>query len=349
MAVTFAPGFNPYPINETLILHQSMKTKIICVLFICASIRTVAQEKEAPMQTVVKAVTDKFPTTRILDVQYEQLGPTNYDSKLFGDRFEKGRIESHNRLKVAINVPFYATKSKSFVLTSSLRYKYETYEFGDIYNYSSGITSTREKQEIHYFAGALSATYMIKLFNKPVIYNATATVDANQDNIQRVKGFVTANIVIKRTANTTITVGALAMLDPSSIIPVTPLFTLNHKFEDSKWDLDFILPQRLLFRRQLLENGRISLGTELNSESFYLNLNASNLKGIYELNQLELKSGITYEYRIAPQIIGFLKGGVNNVLSTRVTERGERTSKYIYDHKEDAQGYFRFGISYNPF
>jgi len=326
-----------------------MKTKIICVLFICASIRTMAQEKEAPMQTVVKAVTDKFPTTRILDVQYEQLGSTNFDSRLFGDRFEKGRIDDHNRLKVAINVPFFATPSKRFVLTGSLRYKYETYDFGDVYNYATASTYTKEKEEFHYFAGALSATYMAKIFNKPVIYNATATVDGNEDNVQRVKGFVTANIVIKRTANTTITIGALAMLDPSAIIPITPLFTLNHKFKDSKWDLDFILPQRLLFRRQLLENGRISLGTELNSESFYLNLNASNLKGIYELNQLELKSGITYEYRITPQIIGFLKCGVNNILSTRVTERGERTSKYIYDHKEDAQGYFRFGISYNPF
>ena len=49
---------------------------------------------------------------------------------------------------------------------------------------------------------------MAKIFNKPVIYNATATVDGNEDNVQRVKGFVTANIVIKRTANTTITIGA---------------------------------------------------------------------------------------------------------------------------------------------
>jgi len=326
-----------------------MKIKIIYVLFICVSIRTVAQEKETPMKTVVKAVTDKFPTTRILDVQYEQLGPTNYDSRLFGDGFEKGRIDGHDRLKVAINVPFFATASKRFVVTGSLRYKYETYEFGNVYNYAAAATYTKEKEEFYYFAGALSATYMSTLFRKPVIYNATATVDGNQDNVQRVKGFVTANVVIKRTANTTITVGALAMLDPSAIIPITPLLTLNYKFKDSKWDLDFILPQRLLLRRELLENGRISLGTELNSESFYLNLNASNLKGIYELNQLELKSGITYEYRSAPQIIGFLKGGVNNVLSTRVTERGERTSKYIYDHKEDAQGYFRVGISYNPF
>lgn len=328
-----------------------MKAKIICVLLVCVSTRSIAQEKQTPIKTVVKEVTDKFPTTRIFDVQYEQVGPTNYNSELFGNRFERGRIESHNRLKASFNMPFFTSKTKRFVLTSSLRYKYETYEFGDIYNLSSGATESyrRPREEIHYFAGALSATYVSKLFHKPIIYNATATVDGNEDNVQRVKGFVTANIVLKRTENTTITIGALAMLDPSSIIPITPLFTYNHKFENSKWDVDFILPQRLLFRRELLENGRLSLGTELNSENFYLNLNRLNLKGVYELNQLELRSGITYEYRVTPKIIGTFKAGIDNVLSVRVTERGERTSKYIYDHKEDAQGYFRFGISYNPF
>lgn len=326
-----------------------MRTKIICVLVVCASIRIMAQEKDAPIKTVVKVVTDKFPTTRILDVQYEQLGPTNFSSKLFGDRFESGRIESHSRFKAAINVPFFTSESKRFVLTSSLRYKYETYEFGDIYKVNSAVPYTREKEEIHYLAAALSATYVSTLFHKPIIYNATATVDGNEEGVQRVKGFVTANIVLKRTANTTITIGALAMLDPSAIIPITPLFTYNHKFENSKWDVDFILPQRILFRRELLENGRISFGTELNSENFYLNLNNDQLKGIYELNQLELRSGISYEYRFTPKIIGIVKGGINNVVSVRVTERGERTSNYIYDQKEDAQGYFRLGVSYNPF
>lgn len=326
-----------------------MKSKIISLLVVCTSLQAMAQEKEPGMKTLGKALVDKFPTTRTFDVQYEQLGPSNYDSELFGNNLEKGRIESHNRFKAAFNLPFYASKSKRLVLTTSLRYKYESYSFGDIYNYNNAQTFTRATEEFHYWAGALSATYMSTLFKKPVIYNATASIDGNEDNLQRVKGFVSAVIVLKRTPSTTITVGALALLDPSSIIPVTPLFTLNHKFKDSKWDMDFILPQRLLFRRDLLENGRISLGTELNSESFYLNLNTPNLNGIYELNQLELKSGITYEYCFTPKIIAFVKAGVNNVLSTRITEKGERTSKYVYDHTEDAQAYFRVGISYNLF
>lgn len=326
-----------------------MKSKIISVLVVFISVHAVSQEKEPGMKTLGKAIVDKFPTTRTFDVQYEQLGPSNYDSELFGNKFERGRVENHSRFKAAFNLPFYASKSKRFVLTTSLRYKYESYQFGDIYNYATTQTYKREDEDVHYWAGAMTATYMSSLFKKPIIYSATVSVDGNEENLQRVKGFASAVLVLKRTPSTTITAGVLVLVDPSSIVPLTPLLSINHKFKNSKWDMDFILPQRLLFRRELLENGRISLETELNTESFYLNLNSSNLQGVYELNQLELKSGITYEYSFTPKLIAFVKGGFNNVVSARITEKGERTNRYVYDQKEDTQGYFRFGLSYNLF
>lgn len=326
-----------------------MKLKIISLLFIFISLQLFSQEKESNIKTFGKSITDKFPSTRIFDLQYEQLGATNFEYKFFDENLYEGRIKEHSRLKLAMNLPFYRSNSKRFILTSSFRYKYESYDFGQSFSTNPNVPFTYGKQNFHYLAGALSATYMSTLFKKPVIYNATVSVDANHENFQRVKGLVSANIVLKKNMNTTITIGALAVLDPSSIIPVTPLFSYNHKFKNSKWDIDFILPQRLLFRRELLQNGRISLGAELNSESFYLNLNTTKLNGIYELNQIELKSGITYEYHFSPKLIGMLKAGANNVLSTRVTERGERTSNYIYDQKEEVQGYVKVGVSYNPF
>ncbi|WP_367770396.1 hypothetical protein AB3G33_13460 [Flavobacterium sp. WC2421] len=325
-----------------------MIKKIICILILCNSLHTFAQEKTS-LKTFGKAITDKFPTTRTFDVQYEQLGTTNFNSKLFDLPFENGRIDNHSRFKVAFNLPFYVSNSKRFVLTSSLRYKYETFDLGTSANTNPIGPFSNDKQEFHYLSGSISATYISTLFKKPIIYNATFTVDGNEKNAQRVKGLITANLVIKKTEFTTMTIGALVSLDPSSIIPVTPIFTYNHKFENTKWDIDFVLPQRLLFRRQLLENGRVSFGTELNSENFYLDLNTPELKGIYELNQLELKSGITYEFRFTPKLYGLFKTGLDNVINTRITKKGERTNKYIYDQKVDPQFYFRLGVSYKLF
>lgn len=65
--------------------------------------------------------------------------------------------------------------------------------------------------------------------------------------------------------------------------------------------MDFILSQHFLFKRESKNNG-ISLSTKSNTESFYLNLNTSNLKGVYELSQPEFKSAATYDYCFTPEL-----------------------------------------------
>lgn len=145
------------------------------------SLKTAAQDKPAPIKKLGGFVTEKFPSTRIFDVQYEQLGPTYFSSKLLGNRFEDGKIESHNRFKAALNMPFFTSESKKIALTGSLRYKYESYGFGQ-YRYNTNSVYHRGNEEYHYFATSVSATYISKLFNKTVIYNATATVDADKES-----------------------------------------------------------------------------------------------------------------------------------------------------------------------
>lgn len=326
-----------------------MKRIIYITVLLLTSLQVISQEENPTMKGFIIGVKKNFPITRTFDLQYDQFGPANYDSKLFGQDHEKGRFDSHNRLKLAVNLPIYKSKSQRLVLTNTFLYKYESYGFGDVYNFNSNTTQAKPTQDFHYFAGALSATYVSALFSKPIIYNATIIVDGNEENVQRVKGFVTASLVLKKTANTTITAGLLAIADPSSIIPIAPLFTYNHLFVDSRWQVDVVLPKSVFLRRGLLENGRISFGTELDSENFYLNLKNPKLNGIYEVNSLELKSGITYEYHLDRKIIGTFKAGINNIINTRVTEKGQRTDRYIYENKQDPQAYFRLGVSYNPF
>lgn len=326
-----------------------MKLKKVFLSFLFISAGALAQENETTMKSVGKTLVSKFPTVRTFDFQYEHLGPTQFDSKFMNNNLETGKIENHDRIKLAFNLPFYKSKSQHFFLTGSLRYKYESYSFGKIYDTGSNLSVTRSDAAFHYLAGAVSATYLNSLFNKPIIYNVSAIIDGNQESVQRIKGFVTANLVLKKTENTTMTVGLLANIDPSSMIPILPLFTYNHHFINSKWELDFIMPQRLFAIRPLLEKGRVSLGTEFISENYYLKLPNSNFTDLYELNSIEIKTGLTYEYHLTDRIIGTFKAGVNNVLNTRITEIGKRTDKYLFEQKQDAQGYFRIGLSYNPF
>ncbi len=324
-----------------------MKSIPFSLFALFVSLPALSQKTDSTAIAAGKVITNKFPSTRAFDVQYEQLGPAENTTKMFGDVFEKSDIQNHYRLKLAANIPLYKSKSQRFFITNSFRYKYESFSFGTIQSPTE--TYTRPDVGFHYFANSVSGTYFGRLFKKNVIYNATATVDADEHAFQRVKGMVSAVVVIKKTERTTFTLGALMSIDPSSIIPFVPIATYEYQFKDSPWKLDFILPQRFLIKRPLFENGRLSLGTELTSENFYLQLDMPSLKGTYELNQLGLRSGVTYEHAISKNIIGTVKGGIAHVLSSRVTERGERTDRYVIENKQDPQWYLNFGISYNPF
>jgi len=324
-----------------------MKIATTFLTFFITVLPSLAQTKDSTSVAVGKAITDKFPSTRNFDFQFEQFGSSDYKTKVLGDVFEQGTLEQHNRIRFAVNFPLYRSVNKKFFITNSVRYKREAFSFGEINNTAGDVG--RNNIDFNYFANAVSFTYFSSLFKKPVIYNASATVDADQYHFQRLKGLVSASFVLKKNATTTLTVGGLLILDPSSIVPFVPIFTYEHQLRNSPWKLDFILPQRMLFKRPLLNNGRLSLGTEMISENFYLALNNPTFRGTYEMNQLELRSGITYEYALQKSLIGTFKTGISNVLSSRITERGERTNKYVIDNKQDAQFYFNIGISYNPF
>lgn len=326
-----------------------MKFRNITYFLLLVTLPSLSQEKKPEATNAGAAITDKFPTTRAFDVQFEQLGSANYDTELFGDKLEKTDVKSHNRLKVASNIILYKSKKQTFFITNSLRYKYESYDFGNVHNIPTNTDYTRPNEEFHYIGETVSGTYFSSLFKKPVIYNASVTVDGNDKAVQRVKGLFSAMVVLKKTASTTMTLGAVALIDPSSILPFAPVFTYEHQFSGSPWKLDIIIPQRIMIKRPLLENGRISIGTELNNENFYVKLETERLHGMYELNQLELKSGLTYEYSFFKNFIGTVRTGIDNVITSRVTERGEKTTKYVIESKQDAQFYFNAGLSYNPF
>jgi hypothetical protein len=109
------------------------------------------------------------------------------------------------------------------------------------------------------------------------------------------------------------------------------------------------MPQRLLFRRPVGENGRLSLGSSFGSTGFYVNVDNPGFADVFEYSQLEIKSGIIYEHRISDYLIGTFQGGLQNFISNRLTEKGEPTKDFIYKNEQDATGYFQVGISIDPF
>lgn len=308
-----------------------------------------SQVKESGViEEATKQIKAEFPRTRILNFEYGQSLSRDFDSELFDEDFQEGEIKNQKNFNASLNLPFYYTEK--FVLTASANYNFNELEFDGLQNTSETILFEQDGiVSFHNFSGSLSGTYFSQLFGKPVIYNASVIVDGNDKAFERLKGLVGASLIMKRTERTTITLGAIAFVDPTSQIPFFPTFTYKHNFKNSLWEFDFILPQRLLFRRYFGENSRLSIGSTFGGNGFYVNVNAPDYPDVFEYSQLEINSGLIYEYRLSDYIITSVKGGLTNFISNRLTEKGEPTGDYIYENNQNPTGYFNVGFSIDPF
>jgi hypothetical protein len=322
--------------------------KILISIILLALITTCALAQETQDSLEQESYYEKFPRTRFLNFEFGQSLNRDFHSELFGGKFQEGDIKSQRNFNASTNIPVY--EREAFSLSASATYQINEFEFENIANPSSiNIFEQNGSVDFHNFSTGLNSTYFSALFEKPVIYFASIIADGNDEGFQRVKGLIGLSFILKQTERTTITLGAIGFLDPTSQIPFSPTFSYNHSFKNSKWELDFSLPERLLFRRPVGENGRLSMGSSLGYSGFYVDVNDQIVGNVFAYSQIEIKSGIIYEHRINDYLIGTLQGGVQNFVSNRSTEKGEPAQDFIYKNKQDAAEYFQIGISLLPF
>lgn len=323
---------------------------VITLLFSQLSFAQTSQEntKDTAKNKSSRRFKEKFPNTRFLNLEYSQSFNRDFHSRLLEEKYMEGEIKNQFNFIASTNIPVYTKNALS--ITASGRYQYNRFDFSNLEPITNIQVFEKEGSiEHHYFTTAVSATYFSSLFNKPILYNATLFIDGNDNGFERVKGMLGFSFILKRTASTTMTLGGIALLDVTSQIPLLPTFSYSHKFNNSKWELDFILPQRLLFRRIVGNNSRLSLGSTFGVTGFYTNVYSPGLPKLNEYSQLEIKSGVIYEHRFNHFLIGTLRGGIQNFVSNKLTEKGERSNKFIYKNTQDPTGYFQVGISIDPF
>lgn len=326
------------------------KFKLLIIVIFIFSFANAQEKPKSLQERTTISVKEKFPNSRLFNFEYGQSLSRDFNSELLGIDFNDAKIKSQQTFKASANIPLYKSNNRRLNVTGSLNYQLNTFEFENVNQTNPIIFEDNGTVNFHNFSSAISATYFSSLFKKPVIYNASFIVDGNDKGLERIKGMIGLTFIMKKTQRTTMTLGALVFVDPTSQLPFVPTFSYNHKFKNSKWEFDFIMPQRLLFRRMVGENGRLSIGSSFGGNGFYVNIeNPSSHNGTYEYSQLELKSGIIYEHRLNDYLIGTFQGGLQNFISNRLTEKGEPNKDFIYKNTQDATGYFQIGLSIDPF
>lgn len=298
-----------------------------------------AQKKDSIPQRVVAFVTDKFPQARDLNVEFTQVTPYEFSPELHGADLPENKVKNFQQIKANANI--YFIKNRKWMLSTSLNYKFTHMETD---NELSVFPGDNYKDNFHYHSESLSLTRFSKLFNKIAIYSATASVDGSEQHFERLRGMLTGSLVLKATANTKMTVGLAVMIDPTVQIPVLPIITYEHTFNNG-WVADILLPKKILLRKNMFKNGRFSFGTELDTTNFYLYPAGKT----YEYRQVEINSGAIYEHKLGANFIGTLKTGLRATASSRIFEKTASFNDFIFEANSKPAFYFNVGISYNPF
>ncbi|MFD1605286.1 hypothetical protein ACFSJW_01690 [Flavobacterium artemisiae] len=294
------------------------------------------------------AIAARFPQRRNFDLQFEQFSAADYKSELLDNDLERETVSSQRRLKFAVNLPI--VKDKNWNLYGSGRCKFDSFDIQNVthagpyqtYPLSSSI-------DYHYFSTGITAALISKLFQKPVIYTLNAAADGSEKGYERVKGNLSASMILKRSKSTVITAGFVTFLDRSSPFIALPSFSFTHQSENSPWMIDIVLPRQVYLRRTIAGTGRLSLGTELENESLYIDLDYPGFAGPYDLRRTELKTGAVFEYCLAKNTVAAFRAGIADILISKAMRKGESSSDYVLEQKQDISGFINFGISFNPF
>lgn len=321
-----------------------VKITVAVPAFLLFQFSSFAQDSDTTKsRKVLSYITDKFPRTRTFNIEYSQFTPHNYSPELLGEKLPEGKVANLYQLKFDANVNLI--RKKTWLLSATVNCRYTGLELDNV---SPLISEPKnQKEDFHYHSTALIFTKYSRLFRKAVIYSGSFIVDGSEKHFERVRGFAGATMMLRADRTTKIGIGVVGIVDPSSQTPVMPTFIYERKFND-RWMLDIMLPQRLMIRKEVFGNGRLSVGTELGGTTFYL-YGFSGNAGTYQFRQTELNSGLTYEHNLGRSIIGTVRTGVRNIVNSRVFEKSGSFGDYIYKVQPDAAFYFNVGISFNPF
>jgi hypothetical protein len=318
-------------------------TGLLLAANVCFSqtIDSIPKRDSLPGKAIAQ-VTDRFPSTRMLLLEYSQLAPYRYTANP-SNALSKNKVSNQSMVKATVNLSF--VRKQKWMLGATINYRYlaATAETVGIPAANTGTT----KEGFHYQNTSINALYFSKLFGKMAIYSGSLIVDGSDQYFERLKGRLSATLLLKANAQTKIMAGVAVTIDPSTQIPVLPIFSYEHRFANGL-RADILLPQRIMVKKDVFRNGRLSLGAEMGQNSFYL-YHSDSTSQKYEFRQTELNSGFTYEQLIGKSMSTFIKTGMKTSLNARKFLKSEAVNDYVLEAKPNATFYVTAGLSINPF
>jgi len=327
-----------------------MKDMRFVVLFFTWSFSFVvcAQEEEGVMQKkFTQALSNRLAKARVFHFEYMNLSQRSFDMKTLGSTLGEAKIRNQYGFSANINLPVLV--KKKYRVTYSLETVYQNFNV-DPQAIEPNISEV--SMETRYLVSSLSYTHFSRMFEKPAIFSGTVMVDGSFRGLERMKGLVTGSIVVSASATKSFTLGLAVVLDQTAALPVFPLVTYTKAFVGENWRIDALLPSKVVVQRRLGEKSRLSIGSELDVDNFYLrDIGLEGSPDVFEFRETRLKSGLWYEHLIGNRFVFTSKMGVISTVQAMLVEKGERFNQdnAVMEFEPKPSFYFNLGVSFNPF
>lgn len=292
------------------------------------------------------AMSINYPGLRQGFVSTEFTGKSDVDAKLEGSDFFKAKARSV-RIRSNFNIPISQWGKNT--LTAGINYLHQRTELDQISNFIPEIpvNAVSNTSTIGFVA---NFTRVDSLFRTPVIYSASIAGFTNElTSVKRINYTGLVTFPLKRTATTSYSLGLVFLADPTIETHFIPIFSYWHKFKTLNMELYIDLPSRLLMKTQVLKNGWLGLGTELNGNLAFYSSNNHILPDNFTNSTTVLKSGPSFEYRIAKKIILGTNAGLFSTVSSKSFKQKGGYKDSFMKINNGAASYLNFTISVLPF
>lgn len=335
-----------------------MKYKILTVAIILAALFTTAVA-QTTQEIAIKKMRDsltleglsayavRYPQLRQGSVAIDVIGNTNVKGQVSGKDLYEGKMNI-TRIRSIFNVPV-AHWGKNLI-TATVGYQQHRLQTTDIKSFSPSFPTTDIDVTKRTVSLTANFSRSDSIFNHPIFYSVGVSgITDELSSIKRVNYLGVITVPIKRSQYTSLSVGAVIILDPSAVTPVITVISYWHKFKTSELELFVDIPSRIALRKQLTSRSWASIGTELGGSLQFFELNQPSLPQNSIYSYAELRSGATFEYQATKKLILGINGGMFNTFSTRMFDRNDKPKDYFYKGSNATSPYVSFSISFLPF
>lgn len=288
----------------------------------------------------------RYPALRQGFLTTDIIGSSSIKAELNGKELFQGNM-AVTRIRSNFNIPI-AHWGKN-AISGMVTYQRSQFQIGDIQSFSP--TFSDRNRTIVKSAVGFTTTFSRadSILGHPV--NLSGSVSGLTDNMSELKRINYAGAItvpLHRSQSSSLSVGLLAIIDPSAVAPLIPIVSYWRKFSHDL-DMYFDFPLRAVLRKQLSKRSWAFAGSELGGNVFFFNFNQQGLPENSVFSSAEVRTGFTYEYLLTRKLVFGINGGVYSVASPRLFDRNDKPTNYFARSNGNSSPYVSFSLSLLPF